>query len=127
MHIAKTDPIQRGIAFLSAASLCVTLMGPTGKGLIAVYPAPMVFGARCVGMLVLARLILRGTAADVARTAQPVAHMLRSVVQFGTTVSSRRRAVRSHGQFGATGCFFPSLAEIGLADATAFSSRWGRR
>lgn len=100
----RNPALKRGILYLVGASLCFTLMDAAAKGLVATYPAPMVLGASFAGMFVLVVLILRGRTLWHAHTRYPFAHLVRCVFQFG-----------------ATGCFFASLAHIGLAEATAIT------
>jgi drug/metabolite transporter (DMT)-like permease len=93
-----------GILLMVRAFLFFSLMDSTAKGLVANYPAPMVFGARFAGMVLIVPVTLRGRITTVARTRFVTFHLLRSALQFG-----------------ATACFFASLSSIGLAKATAIT------
>lgn len=95
---------QAGILFLIGASFVFTLMDAAAKGLVEDYPAPMVFWARFLGMLVLVLCTLGRKVGPLLRTAYPFFHLLRSAFQFG-----------------ATALFFAALGHIGLAEATALT------
>ncbi len=98
------SPTRQGIFLMLVASFCFTLMDSVAKGLVQTYPAPLVFGARFIGMLLIVLVILRGSALSMAWTSYPAFHLLRAAMQFG-----------------ATAFFFTSLSQIGLAEATAIA------
>ena len=81
-----------------------TAMDATAKGLIALYPLPQVVWARFIGQLVIVLIWLGPRRLAAVHSRHPVLHLLRSVLQFGSTA-----------------LFFGSLAFIGLAEATALA------
>lgn len=94
----------RGIILMLLAIFLFTAMDAAAKGLIQRYAFGQVVWARFTGQVIIVSLILGRTTFAALRSRYPVLHMIRSACQLG-----------------ATGCFFASLSQIGLAEATALT------
>ena len=101
-RFARLSPNAQGILLTIGAIFFFTLMDATAKGLTARYDTLQVVWARYTGQTVIVLALLAPRLRAVARTRYPGMQFLRSCFQFGATV-----------------CFFLSLAHIGLAEATA--------
>lgn len=95
---------QKGIALLATAIFAFTAMDALAKHLVAIYPTVQVVWARNIGQLVFVLLYLGPRLAQALRTRYPGLHLARSMTQLA-----------------ATGLFFLSLTQIGLAEATALA------
>jgi drug/metabolite transporter (DMT)-like permease len=96
--------IGRGLVQLIAAVLLFTLLDSLAKDLVARYSFVVVLWARFAVQLALVALFLRGRFPAHLRTAIPGLHLARGLTQLA-----------------AGGCFFASLAHVGLAEATALA------
>lgn len=95
---------RQGILLMLLSLLLFTAMDALAKGLVQHYPTAQVVWARFAGQLFLVFLILNIRLGPTLRTRHPRLHALRSLTQLG-----------------ATGFFFASLTQIGLAEATALA------
>lgn len=96
--------IGKGLLQLICAVLLFTLLDALAKDLVARYSFVTVLWARFAVQLALVALFLRGQFPVHLRTAIPGLHLARGLTQLA-----------------AGGCFFASLAHIGLAEATALA------
>jgi drug/metabolite transporter (DMT)-like permease len=101
---AALNQTTRGILLMLLAILAFTAMDAVAKGLVQRYPTPQVVWARFAGQFLIVLLILNRNLGPVLRTRHPWLHLIRSACQLG-----------------ATGLFFASLTQIGLAEATALT------
>lgn len=101
---SRLGPTGRGILLMLTAIFFFTLLDALAKDLVSRYPVVVVVWARIGVQLVLVAAILRGRLPALARTAWPALHVARAATQLGA------------GAF-----FFASLAQIGLAEATALA------
>ncbi len=99
-----TTGIGRGLIQLIVAVFLFTLLDSLAKDLVARYSFVVVLWARFAVQLVLVALYLRRDFPAHLRTARPGLHLARGLTQLA-----------------AGGCFFASLAHIGLAEATALA------
>jgi drug/metabolite transporter (DMT)-like permease len=96
--------IGRGLLQLLSAVLLFTILDAIAKDLVARYSFVIVLWARIAVQLVVVALYLRHTFPTHLRTTMPGLHLARAMTQLA-----------------AGGCFFASLAYIGLAEATALA------
>jgi len=102
-RVASTG-VGRGLMQLLCAVLLFTLLDSLAKDLVARYSFIVVLWARMAVQLVLVTLYLRRAFPAHLRTSMPGLHVARALTQVA-----------------AGGCFFASLAHIGLAEATALA------
>lgn len=101
---APRSATARGILLMLLAIFLFTTMDAAAKGLIQRYDFAQVVWARFTGQVVIVALILGRATVSALHSRYPLLHMVRSACQLG-----------------ATGCFFASLSQIGLAEATALT------
>lgn len=95
---------RKGIMLLAAAIFAFTAMDALAKHLVEIYPTAQVVWARNIGQLIFVVIYLNRRLPQAVKTQLPGLHVARSLTQLG-----------------ATGFFFYSLTQIGLAEATALA------